>query len=414
MKKLKNISLAFFIACRYLISKKKQNIINVISWISTVGIATGTLALVVVLSVFNGFNDLISSFFSILDPDLKITATEGKFFDPTYVTDSVLGKTAGIADYALVIEDNAILKYKDRQNVAVVKGVSDNFASMINIDDFMFGGAFILKSDDVFYAVPGLGVFSFLGIDINFSDPLHFYFPRKGVVLSALSSNAMKHDYLYPVGIFSLLDEIDNSLVFVPFEFAAALFDSKDVVSAVEIKLSGDVPLKSVQKNLLLLTGGNYEVKDRYQQHDSMYKTMKSEKFVTYLILVFILIIASFNILGSLSMIIIDKEDDIAILNSMGASKGLLKHIFLYEGWLISIIGVVGGILLGVLICLAQIQFELIKLPGEGTFAVSAYPVKILFSDLFIVAALVLFVGFLAAWYPVRYITGKHSDEFLK
>lgn len=414
LNKLKEIKLAFFIARRYLISKKKHNIINVISWISTAGITTGALALVVVLSVFNGFNDLINSYFSVLDPDLKISAVEDKFFDPAFVTDSVLAKTDGVAGYALVIEDFALLKYKDRQEIAMVKGVSAGFADMIDIDDFMFDGAFILQSGDAFYAVPGLGVAASLNMSINFSDPLHFYFPRKGILMPTTARNPMKHDYLFPVGTFSLLEDIDANLVLVPFDFAANLFDSNNMVSAIEVKLAEGVSLKKVRKELLAATGGRYEVKDRYQQHDSMFKTMKTEKFMIYLILFFILIIASFNILGSLSMLIIDKKDDIAILSSMGASGSLLKRIFLYEGWLISIIGAIVGIVLGALICWAQIYFEIIKLPGQGTFAVSAYPVKIEFADLAIVAAVVLLIGFAVAWYPVRYIAQKHPDAFLK
>jgi lipoprotein-releasing system permease protein len=404
------LNLPFFIARRYLISKKKQNIINIISGISVAGVTTGTFALVVVLSVFNGFNDLIRSYFSILDPDLKITATEGKLFDPAPVTDSVLSVIPGIKGYCFVIEENALLKYETRQYIATIKGVPENFASITGIENLMVAGDFNLQMDGNYFAVPGQGVASQLGISINFSDPLHIYVPKKGLRSNINLASALNHDYIYPAGVYSLLEDIDNRIVFVPLPFARDLFETGEKISAIEILLDETISPATTQKLIMSKLGETFQVKNKYQQHDMLYKTMKSEKWATYLILTFILVIASFNILGSLSLLIIDKKEDIAILRSMGATPQLIRKVFLYEGWLISIIGVTAGIILGVLVSAAQIYFELITLPGHGSFVITAYPVKIEIPDLILIAIVVLAIGFLVSLYPVRYISGKHLE----
>ena len=372
------------------------------------GVTVGTFALVVVLSVFNGFNDLIRSYFSILDPDLKITPVEGKLFDPTFFSDSIRKKVPGIADFSLVIEENALLKYETRQYIATVKGVPENFANTTGIDELMIDGTFLLDQNGIHYAVPGQGVASNLGMNLNFNDPLHIYVPKKGIRTSVNLANSLNHDYILPSGVFSLLEEVDNRYVFVPLSFARNLFETGDMVSAIEIRLEDNVSVSTVSDQLKNLLGEQFHVKNKYQQHDMLYKTMQSEKWATYLILVFILVIASFNILGSLSLLIIDKKDDIAILRSMGASPSLIRKIFLYEGWLITVTGVLAGLFLGIMVSLAQIHFQWITLPGNGSFVITAYPVKIDPIDLALITAVVLSIGFLAAWYPVRYISGKH------
>ncbi len=372
------------------------------------GVTVGTFALVVVLSVFNGFNDLIRSYFSILDPDLKITPVEGKLFDPTFFSDSIQHKVPGIADFSFVIEENALLKYETRQFIATVKGVPANFANTTGIDELMIDGTFLLDQNGIQYAVPGQGVASNLGMNLNFNDPLHIYVPKKGIRTSVNLANSLNHDYILPSGVFSLLEEVDNRYVFVPLSFARNLFETGDMVSAIEIRLEDNVSVSTVSDQLKNLLGEQFHVKNKYQQHDMLYKTMQSEKWATYLILVFILVIASFNILGSLSLLIIDKKDDIAILRSMGASPSLIRKIFLYEGWLITVTGVFAGLFLGIMVSLAQIHFQWITLPGNGSFVITAYPVKIDPIDLALITAVVLSIGFLAAWYPVRYISGKH------
>lgn len=400
----------FFIARRYLVSKKKQNIINIISGISIAGVTTGTFALVVVMSVFNGFNDLIKSYFSILDPDLKITATEGKLFDPDEITGSLIKEIPGIVDYSQVIEENALLKYENRQYIATVKGVPGNYSTLTGVGDLMVDGNFRLVSEGAYFAVPGQGVAAQLGIGLNYTEPIHMYVPKKGTRSSLNLASALNHDYIFPSGIFSLLEEVDSKIVFVPLEYAQLLFDTGNQVTAIDIQIDTNAKVTQVQKDLKNRLGDRYQVKNKYQQHDMLYKTMKSEKWATYLILVFILVIASFNILGSLSMLIIDKKDDIAILRSMGATPQLIRRIFLFEGWMISMTGTLVGLLTGVLVCLLQIHFELITLPGQGSFVITAYPVKLQISDLLFIVGVVLGIGFVAAWYPVRYISEKHLE----
>lgn len=401
------MNLPFFIAGRYLISKKKQNIIHIISGISVAGVATGTFALVVVMSVFNGFNDLIRSYFSILDPDLKITAAEGKMFDPSYLTDTLLVDIQDIQAYSVVIEENALLKYGTRQYIATIKGVPENFSAVTGIDKLVVHGSYTLEKDNRYYAVAGQGVAGQLGISLDFTEPVHVYVPKKGTRMAMNLAGSLNHDYIFPSGIFSLLEEVDTKLVFVPFDFARNLFETGKMVSAVEVDIRDNASVKKIQKIIEEQAGETYNVKNRYQQHDMLYRTMQSEKWATYMILVFILVIASFNILGSLSMLIIDKKEDIAILRSMGATPALIRKVFLYEGWLISVSGVFAGLVLGLLVCLAQIHFELLTLPGEGSFVITAYPVKLDPADLVLITLVVLTIGFIAAWYPVKYISEK-------
>ncbi len=404
------MNLPLFIARRYLISKKKQNIINLISAISALGVATGTFALVVVMSVFNGFNHLIESYLSELDPDLKITSAEGKRFDPHTVTNALLSNN-NIFAFSEVIEENALLKYGERQFIATVKGVPPQFAEVTGINDLMLFGDFMLNDRGVFYAVPGQGVAAQLGIGYDLSSPIHIYVPKPGGRPALTPGSGLNHDYIYASGIFALLEEVDAQLVLVPLAFASRLFDTGNEVSAIELKIHASAKVQKVQKMLQQELGDAYEVKNKYQQHDMLYKTMKSEKWATYLILIFILMVASFNILGSLSMLIIDKKSDIAILRSMGANSQLIHTIFLIEGWLISLVGIVVGVAAGVTISLLQIQFGWITLPGSGSFVVSAYPVKIVASDLLMIFGAVSLIGFLASWYPVRFIAAIGTDQ---
>lgn len=371
------------------------------------GVSLGTFALVVVLSVFNGFDGLIKSYFSILDPDLKITATKGKLFDPSFVCDSVLKNLPGVIGYAVVIEENALLTYKNRQVIANMKGVSANFNQITGIDSLIIDGVFHLEKGGAFFAVPGVGLAANLDIRNNFTEPIHVYVPRKGLKASLSPDNALKYSYIYPSGVFSLLEDVDARTIFVPVSFAAELIDAGNSVSSIEIKISDKFSVKQVSKAIVNEIGSQYLVKNKYQQHDTLYKTMKAEKWVTYLILLFILIIASFNILGSLSMLIIDKKEDIVILRSMGATPDLIRGVFLFEGWLISIIGAIAGLFLGVIVCWIQLHFEIVSLPGNGSFVISAYPVDIQLPDLFLIFFVVLMIGLLAAWYPVRFISEK-------
>lgn len=401
------MKLSLFIASRYLISKKKQNIINIISAISAGGIVVGTLALVIVLSVFNGFTDLVGTFFSSFDPDLKITPAEGKVFDPQTAEFEKIRNNPDIIHYAEVMEDVALLKYGTQIYPAVVKGVPENYTQYTLIDSLIIDGKFMLKDQEINYTVVGQGVAYNLGLRPEYPEPLQVFVPKKGKQVVLNPSAAVSSGLVYPSGVFAVLEEIDSKYILVSNEFAARLFESGTMVSAVELAIKPGADSKKVQKEIETLLGDSFHVKNKYQQHDLIYKTMQSEKWVAYLILVFILIIASFNILGSLSLLIIDKKDDIMILQSMGADSQLISRIFLFEGWLISIIGAFAGTILGLLICWLQVTFEIVPLASNGSFLITAYPVRVVFTDILYILLVVLLIGFLASWYPVKYISKK-------
>lgn len=402
------MNLPLFIARRYLVSKKKQNIINIISAISVGGIIVGTMALVIVLSVMNGFNGLFNTFFSNFDPDLKITAIQGKMFDPLEFDFEKIKSIPDVANYAEIIEEVALLKYENQIYPAVVKGVPDNYAQYTKIDTLIIDGSYLLKEQGINYAVIGQGVAYNLGVRPAFVEHIMIYVPKKGKQVSLNPSKAINQNYVFPAGVFAVLEEIDSKYIIVDYNFAADLFESGKQVSTVELGLLPTADIKKIQKEIKTILGDKFHVKNQYQQHDLIYKTMESEKWAAYLILVFILVIASFNILGSLSMLIIDKKEDILIFQSMGASSKTIRKIFLFEGWLISILGAIVGVLLGVFICWLQIRFSFITFPNTGSFVISAYPVQVIFSDILVIFGAVLLIGFFASWYPVKFISQKY------
>ena len=371
------------------------------------GIVVGTMALVIVLSVFNGFNSLIATFFSNFDPDFKITSNEGKMFSTSDERFEKIKNLPGVIHYAEVIEEVALLKYNSQQYAAVVKGVPNNYGDYTKIDTLIVDGKFLLEDQGEDFAVIGQGVAYNLGIGLTFIDPIRLFVPKKGRQTSLNPSRALNYDYIFPSGVFSVLEEIDSKYILVPFDFAAELFESNGQISSVELGIDQNASSKRLQKEIESILGKTFHVKNKFQQHDLIYKTMKSEKWAAYLILVFILIIASFNMLGSLTMLIIDKKEDLYILGSMGANSALIRRIFLFQGWMISFFGAILGSILGLLVSWAQIKFELIKF-GAGSFVISAYPVQIIFSDILIILGIVIFIGFIASWYPVKFISQRY------
>lgn len=375
------------------------------------GIIVGTLALVIVLSVFNGFSDLITSFFSRFDPDLKITPAEGKMFDPQQQEIQRIKNHPDVIHYAEIIEDVVLLKYGNQVYPAIMKGVPDNYRQYTSIDSLIVDGEFFLEKDGINYVAVGQGVAFYLGLSPRFPEPLQVYVPKKGNQVLINPARAVSQGLVYPSGVFAVLEEVDSKYIIVYQPFAARLFESGTQISSIELGIKPDANIKKIQKEIKKNLGNVFHVKTKYQQHDLVYKTMQSEKWAAYLILIFILIIASFNILGSLSMLIIDKKEDIMILQSMGATSKTIRMIFLFEGWLISLVGAVTGTLLGLLLCWVQITFGIISLPSNGSFLISAYPVRVVFSDILIILVVVLFIGFLASWYPVKYISKKSFSE---
>jgi len=407
---------AFYIARRYLISKKSVNVINIISGVSVAGVTVGTFALVVILSVFNGLDTTIKSLFSSFDPDIKISASIGKSFDLKEGNFDAIRQLPEVASVTPVIEEDALLRYGERQYFATVKGVPVEYFQTSGLDSsFITVGKFILEADQIPFAVVGQGVAYFLSVGLNFSDPIHIYTLKKGTSGRPSLQNAFIHSSIYASGIFSNQQEIDSKYILVPFAFAGELFQMNGRVSAVEIDLKEGVSDKDAKAEIESVLGKNFKVKTQFEQHELFYRVMETEKWAIFLILGFVLVIASFNILGSLSMLIIDKKADIAILKSMGANQKLIRTIFLFEGWMISLAGAVFGLILGILICWIQIEFGILKIPGnEGAFIFSSYPVEIRITDVMAVFLLVSGIGFLAAWYPIRFISGKYLSSPMK
>jgi len=407
------LNFSFYIATRYLFSRKKTNLINLISAISVVGLMVGTMGLIVGLSGFNGFDSLIKSLFSSFDPELRITIKEGKNFPVTGSRFDELRRLPDVAYYAEIVEDNALLSYNDRKVFATIKGVSQEYLQFSGIDSMIVQGAFRLKDASNNYAVLGEIVAYNLAVGVKQPEPISVYVPKKGRVSSIMPTGNFNQKFIYPSGIFSIQQELDSKYVIVPIGFAREIFEMPENVSAIELKLKKGVLEKKAKADIAALLGDKFEIKNRYQQHDYLYKTMLSEKYATYMILVLILVIASFNIIGSLTMLILDKKEDISILRSMGADKQTIRNIFLFEGWLISFSGAILGTLAGLALCQAQISFGLVKLSGEvSSFIIDAYPMKIIFTDVLLIVISVSLIGFLAAWYPVRFISEKlFSDE---
>lgn len=401
----------FYIARRYLFSKKSHNAINVISAISVCGVALATLALVCTLSVFNGFQDLVTTFFTAFDSQLKITAVRGKVFDGQDKRVLQLKKMPDVEVYSESLEDNVMVQYQGRQAMAVVKGVEDNFDQLTPIDSILFGRGDLLLHDEVVdYAIPGIQLLSTLGSGIRFLDPLEIYAPRHGAKVNmANPSTAFVTGNLFSSGlVFAVNQEkYDASYILTSIDFARRLFQYTTEVSAINLKLKAGADTDAVKKHIQDLLGDDFLVQDRYEQQADTYRIMEIEKLISYLFLTFILMIACFNVIGSLSMLIIDKRDDVVILRNLGASDRQIVRIFLFEGRMISFFGAFAGVVLGLLLCWLQQEYGLIALGSSGSFVVDAYPVSVHASDVLLIFITVLLIGFLSVWYPVRFLSKR-------
>lgn len=404
------MNLPFYIAKRYLISKKSHNLINVISGISIAGITIGTLALIVVLSVFNGFESLITSLYGSFYSDLLIESAEGKTINLDEFPIDDLKDLEGIIRYTEVIEENVLLRQGDKQHIAYIKGVSESFLSKENIDSTLLEGTFILEKNGINFAVLGVGVAYYLDVRISdFSQAISIFAARKSSGYSLNMASDFNQMQLLPSGVFSVQQEVDSKYIIVSLDFAKELLDYTNEITAVEIGISENVEVEDIQEKVKAILGNKYTVQNRFQQQALLYKIMKSEKLAIFLILTFILIIATFNIIGSLSMLILDKKKDIGVLQSMGASSQVIKQIFLIEGSMISVIGAISGLVFGSIICLLQQEFELIKLGnGDGSFVIDFYPVQMQTSDIVLIFFTVSIIGIIAAWIPVRQISHKY------
>ena len=408
------MSFPFYIARRYLFSKKSHNAINVISGVSVCGVALATLALVCTLSVFNGFQDLVTTMFTAFDPEIKITATNGKVFDAQDERIQLLKELPEIEVFSESLEDNAMVQYKGRQTMVVIKGIEDNFNQLTAIDSILYGrGDWILHDEVVDYAIPGIELVSVLGTGIRFLDPLEVYAPKRGVKINVANpSTSFESSYLHSSGLVFAVNQqkYDASYILTSLSFARELFQYETEVSSIELRLVADADLKKVKNEIRRILGNDFLVLDRYERQADTYRIMEVEKLISYVFLSFILLIACFNVIGSLSMLIIDKRNDVVTLRNLGADDQLISRVFLFEGYMITFFGALIGVGLGLLLCFIQQEFGLISLgsgSSAGAFVVDAYPVSVYATDVILVLITVLVTGFLSVFFPVRYLTRR-------
>ncbi len=402
----------FFIAKRYLFSKKSTNAINIISAISVIGVAVATMALVVTLSVFNGFHDMVASFFTSFDPQLKVTPVMGK---TVAADDPILTKIKQLPQVDVAtesVEDQALVIYRGRQAMVTIKGVEDNFDQLTHIKEILLGdGEYQLHAADMFYGIPGIRLAEQLGTGYLYDEPLKVYAPRReGQLNMANPMDGLVEDELYSPGvIFQVLQsKYDKNYILTSISFARRIFEQQGMISSLELRLKPGSNFERVKSQIKDIAGDKFYVKDRFEQQDDTFKIMKIEKLMAYIFLTFILMIACFNIIGSLSMLIIDKKDDVVTLRNLGATDKQIVHIFLFEGRMISAIGAVLGIIIGLALCWAQQTFGLVKLgSSSASFVVNAYPVSVHPEDVILIFVTVLVVGFLSVWYPVRYFAKR-------
>ena len=376
------------------------------------GVALATLALVCTLSVFNGFQDLVTTMFTAFDPEIKITSATGKVFDAQDERIQSLRELPEIEVFSESLEDNAMVQYKGRQTMVVIKGVEDNFNQLTAIDSILYGrGDWILHDEVVDYAIPGIELVSVLGTGIRFLDPLEVYAPKRGVKINVANpSTSFESSYLHSSGLVFAVNQqkYDASYILTSLSFARDLFQYETEVSSIELKLSANADVNEIKSEAKRILGSDFLVQDRFEQQADTYRIMKVEKLISYVFLSFILLIACFNVIGSLSMLIIDKRNDVVTLRNLGADDQLISRVFLFEGYMITFFGALIGVALGLLLCFVQQEFGLISLgngSSAGAFVVDAYPVSVYATDVILVLITVLVTGFLSVFFPVRYLT---------
>lgn len=403
----------FFVARRYLFSKKSTHVINVISSISVIGVAVATMALVIVLSVFNGFHDLVATLFTSFDPQLKVVPVEGK---TAPADDPILTEIRQLPQVDVAtetVEDQALAIYQGRQVMVKIKGVDDNFAELSHINDILYGdGTFSLHAANLQYGTLGIRLAQTLGVGAQWDGFLKIYAPKKEGQLVDLSNPAdgFVADSLNSPGVLFAVKQskYDKDYIVTSISFARNLFGQQGMLSDLEIRLKEGSNLDAVKAQMQKIAGDKYRVLDRFEQQEDTFKIMSIEKLMAYIFLTFILVVACFNIIGSLSMLIIDKKNDVVTLRNLGATDKQITHVFLFEGRMIAVMGAVIGIGLGLLLCFLQQQYGFVRLgDSEGSFIVDAYPVSVHYTDVAIIFVTVVAVGWLAVWYPVRALSKR-------
>ncbi len=403
----------FFVARRYLFSKKSTHVINIISSISVIGVAVATMALVIVLSVFNGFHDLVATLFTSFDPQLKVVPVEGK---TAPADDPILTEIRQLPQVDVAtetVEDQALAVYQGRQAMVMIKGVDDNFSELSHINDILYGdGTFSLHAANLQYGTVGIRLAQTLGIGAQWDGFLKIYAPKREGQLVDLSNpgDGFVADSLNSPGVLFAVKQskYDKNYILTSISFARNLFGQQGMLSDLELRLKPGSDLNAVKAQMQQIAGTKYKVLDRFEQQEDTFKIMSIEKLMAYIFLTFILVVACFNIIGSLSMLIIDKKDDVVTLRNLGASDKQIARVFLFEGRMISAIGAIIGVGVGLLLCLLQQEFGFVKLgSSEGSFIVDAYPVSVHYIDVVIIFVTVLVVGWLSVWYPVRYLSKR-------
>ncbi|MFA6832496.1 MAG: FtsX-like permease family protein [Bacteroidaceae bacterium] len=407
---------SLYVAFRYLFSKKKHHAINWISGVAICGVSLTTLALVCTLSVFNGFQDMATGFFTSFDPQLRISPATGKVLHTNDTLLLKLKKNPQIAIWSPTLQEQAMVKYKDQQAMVTIKGVSDNFQQLNEIDSILYGnGKYKLYDEVVQYGIMGGELTSTLGCGLRFVDPLQVYIPkREGRVNMASPQSSFRNGYLYSPGVVFVvnLQQYDAHYIISSIGFLRDLLDYTDEASDIGIRLVPDIDLASAQKKISRFLGDNYIVENQYQQQHDIFRVMEIEKIISYIFLSFILLVASFNVIGSISMMIIDKKDDTKTLRHLGCNQKQIAQVFLYIGRLICIIGAVSGIILGIIICLIQQHYGIITLGNSAAqFAITAYPVQVQLIDVIIIFITVIVIGFIAVWWPIQRLSKANKRE---
>ena len=410
---MKRHNFPFYIARRYLFSKKSTNVINIISAISVTGVAVTTMALVIVMSVFNGFHDLVASFFTSFDPQISVVPAKGKAVAADDPLLTQMKKLPEVQVSTECVEDLALAMYGDKQAMVTVKGVENNFDSLTNIRDILYGDRdFTLQAANLQYGIPGIRLAQTLGIGAQWDGFLKIYAPkREGQLVDATNpSDGFVSDSIISAGVVFAVNQskYDKDHILTSIGFARRIFDRQGMITSLEFRLKPGSNLNAVKAEMQKIGGDKYRVLDRFEQQADTFKIMQIEKVLAYIFLTFILVVACFNIIGSLSMLIIDKKQDVATLRSLGANDKLITRIFLFEGRMISAIGAAIGIIIGLLLCWLQQTYGLVAMGStSGAFVINAYPVSVHYDDVLIIFITVIAVGWLATWYPVRYMSKR-------
>ena len=405
--------LPLFIANRYLLAKKSHNLINIITWISILGISVGSFALIVVMSAFNGLEEVISSMNSRLTPDLQIAAVKGKTIDLTAFPLDQLKAIQGVDYVVPTITEDALFRANDKQHIGQVKGVGPDYQSVGRLNEIVSGGSLVLTDEDEHYfAVPGAGVAWYLGINpYNPYATVRIYVPKRGNASLMNLENSFNSDVVTVRSVFATNQDQDEKLVLVPFHMLSELLEYEDKATNVEVFAAPKADINKVKKSVSTLIGADYSVKNQQEQQETLYKIMRSEKWAVYIILTFILVLATFNVVGSLSMLMIDKRKDTEILKAMGADNRLVQRIFMNEGLLISVAGGIIGLLLGIILVLLQQEFGFIKFGSGGNYVVDAYPVMLKLKDVLLIFVTIMAVGGSSAFLTVRHAMRKSFTQ---